>query len=768
MYQARSYNGQIRISKLYATEIFKNGVALSDIATGGALTLSAIPNFPAQKIDSGIFQVGLHACDIDPTSNSSFDIGSSNAQWKNLYVKDIYRDGRLLSTSASNVTPGNYSMGTFATDVVPVGDQSLGTQIDRWDGLHANNADLSSLSVSDSIQVHSGANFTVFAPVIPGSNAAYDLGSASNTWRSLFVDEMRGSNVTLNGSLDARGIVLRGPLVLGSNSVDVTGSIATSGSRASAMYSSICDAMSLSVGTSLTLRAGSTTSISGNISPGSDDVYDIGSASNRWNNVRATTICASTVSTSNLSVPSGGSALFATSLYPGSNSLYDIGTSSNLWRNVYATNVAIGTGLTTSNLTVNGGVSLPAASIPSAAVASLDGSKITGTLAVGSFGSNSITTTGSLTVASGSISGDLSVNGNINVGGRIDYISMSELLVADKHITLASSSNPSDAAANGAGLYIQGSNYATSNSAISLTWNTGANGNYWLPRGGSLAVQGASAPLMVTLSTDSNGSLKILSDDSTNPTRTAAFGVPLLPASSSLNIGSASNAWGTVFASNVNATQLSCSNLIVSGTTSFVTSSIAASAISGLATIATTGAASKLSGVLSTSNIPGIAASKITSGTFTIGSFGTAITTSNNPISAGTGALSCGDITASGPFSLGLNGAASNAAVGPYIMSAPFDTAASSHTIPPPPGGRNQAGLLHVYAKNLVQTYGGSKAGYMRLYFSSLVGDVQNAFGVIESYGPRISVFSATGSGQNCVITTDSDCCVSYRYEGAV
>jgi hypothetical protein len=92
----------------------------------------------------------------------------------------------------------------------------------------------------------------------------------------------------------------------------------------------------------------------------------------------------------------------------------------------------------------------------------------------------------------------------------------------------------------------------------------------------------------------------------------------------------------------------------------------------------------------------------------------------------------------------------------------------TTHAISAPPGERNQAGILHVFAKNLNGTYGGSKAGYMRMYFSSLAGDQNNSFGIIETYGPRMSTYTAAASGQACTVTTDADCCVAYRYEGAV
>lgn len=85
MYQARNYNGQIRFSKVYATQLYQNGLPLTAAATGGAVSLSSIPDLPADRIKSGIFCVGDHACDILPTSNSAFNLGSSSNQWNNVF-----------------------------------------------------------------------------------------------------------------------------------------------------------------------------------------------------------------------------------------------------------------------------------------------------------------------------------------------------------------------------------------------------------------------------------------------------------------------------------------------------------------------------------------------------------------------------------------------------------------------------------------------------------------------------------------------------------
>jgi fibronectin-binding autotransporter adhesin len=1242
-----------------------------------------------------------------PGSNDAFDIGASNTTWKNVYASNAYLTGSLTANGATLSAP--LVMGNNSVTLTG----SVASSTNRATAIYSQSNDANFASVNSNFTVQPGATTNFGTSLLPGSNGAHDIGASNTTWKNVYA-----SNASLTGSLIANGATLSAPLVLGSNSVTLTGSVASSGSRATAVFSQSNDANFSSVNSNFTVQPGATTNFGTSLLPGSNDAFDIGASAATWKDLYASnasltgsltangatlsaplvmgsnsvTLTGSVASltnratavfsqsndanfvsvNSNFTVQLGATTSFGTSLLPASSGAHDIGSSNTIWRNVHASNVSLsGTGnfagsLTTTNiypsvnnshsigtssnffqsicgselvaksfiqtpalystgfvgtnhLGVDGGSAVgiryastidstwqtyyaSAGSLKSAAngisCASLDGRNapalrtrvpnttsnsviwenssetclmslapdtgkllVTGpfscaggitssngisvtsgsstfagtltgsnglTIAAGtatfasnlavagpivsaggitssnglsvtsgsstfagalvasnglsvaagsasfaglvtasngltvaagstSFASNltvlgplvasnsivgaSFGTTGAMTAGSGSFAGNVTVNGDFSVGGRIDYISTSELMVADKHITLASSATPTDAGASGAGMYVQGSNYATSNSTISLTWNTGVNGNYWLPKGGNVALQGTSNSKMVTLSTSADGSLKLLSDDGVSAATTAAFGVPLVPASSTMDIGTLSSPWGTVYATSIGTASrlvpvfsstlactslsgstgtftgaLTCTNITATGTVSLPASSLGVAAISGLAAVATSGSAADLStGLLALARVPNLPASQITSGTFSVGAFGSAnISTSGtiggasslsilggitgttgtfsgsvstgaitasgavNPnadstlnlgasgtrwanvyantlsatkytglpskcwnavtqgtwggpggalykiasvpsigdaaggggvritgslggfdVSAGAildctissrgyfvkgslhgfvngtknsadivtyvesngsfsvyikvtgyyvtwdlsvqpaginvnvyepsstnttsptgtlntasvlsvlsavtdttmkatsfgnfsftsnatnltwatlgssnggsiacGNLACANLTASGPsFSIGSLLGTSAVAGGPYIVSGGFDAVGTTHSVPIPPGGRNQAGILHIFAKNLNGNYGGSKSGYMKLYFSALEGDQNNTFGIVESYAPRITTFTAAGSGQGCSVTTDSDCCVSYRFEGAV
>jgi hypothetical protein len=1314
-----------------------------------------------------------------PGSNGAHDIGSSNTIWKNVYASNASLTGSLTANGATLSAP--LVMGSNSVTLTG----SVASSTNRATAVFAQSNDANFANVNSNFTVQPGATTNFGTSLLPGSNDAFDIGSSAATWKDHYA-----SNASLTGSLTANGATLCAPLVMGSNSVTLTGSVASSTNRATAVFSQSNDANFVSVNSNFTVQLGATTSFGTSLLPASSGAHDIGSSNTIWRNVHA----------SNVSLSGTGNfagSLTTTNIYPSVNNSHSIGTSSNffqsicgselvaksfiqtpalystgfvgtnhlgvdggsavgiryastidstwqtyyasagslksaangiscasldgrnapalrtrvpnttsnsvIWENssetclmslapdtgkllvtgpfscaggitssngisvtsgsstfagtltgsngltitagtaTFASNLAvagpivIAGGITSSNgllvtsgsasfsgpLNASSGLTVTAGTttfgsnlavvgpfVTAGGITSSNGLSVTSgtstfaglvtasnglTVAAGStsFASNltvlgplvasnsivgaSFDTTGAMTAGSGSFAGNVTVNGDFSVGGRIDYISTSELMVADKHITLASSATPTDAGASGAGMYVQGSNYATSNSTISLTWNTGVNGNYWLTKGGNVALQGTSNSKMVTLSTSADGSLKLLSDDGVSAATTAAFGVPLVPASSTMDIGTSSSPWGTVYATSIGSASrlvpvfsstLACTSF--SGSTATLTGALTCTSIDTQGSIINTGSGSISGGPLSgtsatltgtltsrsinpasnnaynlgstgsywntfyvnnifagpistqgsalttgpikpsTSNVHDIGSStnayssayfndtlnvsavSVSTGNFTgsitckavntqgsnitsghllptsTGAYdmGTAsndwrnaylsgslaapsatitslltttatltgalacttINTQGSNISAGSGAISggaftatslttgtgsisgstgtfsgsvstgaitasgavnpnadstlnlgasgtrwanvyantlsatkytglpskcwnaitqgtwggpggalykiasvpsigdaaggggvritgslggfesylgatidctissragyfvkgslhgfasgakssvdivtyvetsgsfsvyikvtgyyvtwdlsvqpaginvnvyepsstnttsptgtlntasvlsvlsavtdtttkatsfgnfsftsnatdltwaaqgtsvegsiacgnlaCANLTASGPsFSIGSLLGTSAVAGGPYIVSAGFDTVGTTHSIPIPPGGRNQAGILHIFAKNLNGNYGQSKSGYMKLYFSALEGDQNNTFGIVESYAPRITTFTAAGSGQQCIVTTDSDCCISWRYEGAV
>jgi hypothetical protein len=88
----------------------------------------------------------------------------------------------------------------------------LGTSSGPLDELFVSNA-----TVQSGLSIAEGATITISSGLQPGSNSAYDVGSASNQWKVVYAEE-----ASLSGSLSASGAMLSGDLEMGSNSISFT------------------------------------------------------------------------------------------------------------------------------------------------------------------------------------------------------------------------------------------------------------------------------------------------------------------------------------------------------------------------------------------------------------------------------------------------------------------------------------------------------------------------------------------------------------------
>ncbi|GAQ93683.1 hypothetical protein KFL_018100010, partial [Klebsormidium nitens] len=243
-----------------------------------------------------------------------------------------------------------------------------------------------------------------------------------------------------------------------------------------------------------------------------------------------------------------------------------------------------------------GSNSLTVGSIRSAAIDTSDhdidaGS---GTVSAASLVASDQISTSNLTASTGEFSGGLVVRGNLNVVGSLDYIDSTALSIADKNVILAKTSNPTDALADGAGLFVCGSDFPTSNDAVSFTWNIGSNGDYWLTKGGALAIRSSNGS-NATISAGPTGSLLLSSDDGVHSKATLKFGSSLLPDSSSVDVGSSNDRWGNFYGSNARLSGAITSGSISIGSNSLsLTGPVASSSARASAIYSTTTDATSL------------------------------------------------------------------------------------------------------------------------------------------------------------------------------
>jgi hypothetical protein len=654
----------------------------------------------ALAVNSNASIAGSVTCYSINTQNSNISAGSGSISGGALSGTSAILSGSLSANGATLTPP--LSMGSNA--VYTTG--TVSSSSNRASSVYSASVDAGSLTVNSNASI--AGSVTCYSINTQNSNISAGSGSISG-------GALSGTSATLSGSLSANGATLSAPVNMGANSVYTTGNVGSSSNRTSTMYSANVDTGALAVNSNASI-AGSMTCYSinsqnSNISAGSGSI-----SGGALSGTSATLLGPLSANGATLSAP----------LSMGSNAVYTRGTvssSSNRASAVYSASVDAGSLTVNSNASIAGALTCYSLNTQNSNInagsGSISGGGISGTSASllgqltckaidtqgcnisaggingGAFDGSSMSVgTGSVSGGSGSFSGDVTVSGKLQVGGSIDYISTSELLVADKHVTLAATSNPTDATASGAGLYVQGSNYAASNATLSFTWNQGCNGNYWLPKGGNLALPGTAGSKMVTLSTTSNGALQLLSDDGTSSTSTALVGVSLIASGSNMDLGSTSNAWSTLYASNVGVSAKRVATIYASsidagagafGSNVGVTGSLVAA--NGLAssnglTVSSGTLTLPASSVVNAAIASGLDATKITTGTFGVGAFGgcdisttgtlgagpstlstvscTTLTTNNSNMTVGSGSITSGqhNPTTSATYDLGASATA--------------------------------------------------------------------------------------------------------------
>ncbi|MDD2786171.1 MAG: hypothetical protein PHS79_04780 [Patescibacteria group bacterium] len=258
---------------------------------------------------------GNVASDLTPSANNTYSLGTAALSWKNIYASStaylmgdvytrnvtttgilytgatrlntdtggpfVYVDEPLSATPAAGTRQGyifavgsNYFLDMYAQSTGAANgiqnasvrfyqtlrpDQNNSTDIGAFDGA------VKSLYVSSTSYL---AALDVGGHVIPRADNTYDLGSTTNKWRNLFTTFVSTTNLLATGYVSTTALYVNGTAVTGGGGGDL---------QVTTDLGYVTDNPIQTAGVSTT----------GNILPVTSLSYDLGSSSNRWKDVWA-------------------------------------------------------------------------------------------------------------------------------------------------------------------------------------------------------------------------------------------------------------------------------------------------------------------------------------------------------------------------------------------------------------------------------------------------------------------------------------------------
>jgi len=266
---------------------FNSGVTIDGATTlNGAVTLGDAP--------SDVLTVKGTFANQATSGTATFngDVILGNVSTDTITIKGTFANQATSGTATFNgdVVLGNTDATvTIASqvtgDFVPSANNSydLGSAINKWKDLFVTGtANISKIALS------SIADDGFASHVVPSSNATYDLGSANYSWNSAHVTSLNSGTGVFTGSVDAQSSVTLGSSA--SDTITVKGRFANQATTGTASFNGDVFLGSAQDDT-ITIKG----SISGSIIPDANNLYDIGTADAVIADIYADEISATTV-----------------------------------------------------------------------------------------------------------------------------------------------------------------------------------------------------------------------------------------------------------------------------------------------------------------------------------------------------------------------------------------------------------------------------------------------------------------------------------------
>jgi hypothetical protein len=255
---------------------------------------------------------------ITPSTNGSLNLGSPTNRWDTIYSNTF--NGTFVGTASSSDTIRTVSTTTnstfFPTFVRDNNSNAAYEEVYTDSGISYNpGSDLLSLTnlVVSGISTFGDAstdivtfNSRVGSGIIPSTNGTLDIGSPSNRWDTIYSNTFNGTFVGTASSSDTIRTVsstsstpLFPTFVITNSATDIYQRVYTDGGVTYTPSTDLLTATNLTVtgtgtfngnvifGNSVTDTVSFTSRINSNVLPLVDITYDLGSSTNRWNNVYA-------------------------------------------------------------------------------------------------------------------------------------------------------------------------------------------------------------------------------------------------------------------------------------------------------------------------------------------------------------------------------------------------------------------------------------------------------------------------------------------------
>ena len=277
---------------------------------------------------------------VIPNANVSFDFGTTDLRWRNLYIDVLDVSGNTVIGS-EDTDDVNFNS-KVTSNFVPKTDNAhdLGSSALKWrhvytDQLTATGNTVIGNADADEITLRG----RIISSVIPKTNENIDLGTAALKWRHIYTDQLTATGNTVIGNADADEITLRGRVI--SNVIPKTNNIVDLGTAALRWKSIFSEDLNVSgntiIGSATSDRVEFNARVNSNIVPDGNATRDLGSSSLRWDDLYIHDINAS----GNTTLGSATTDLVSlnarinTNVQPSTNAARDLGSSSLRWRNTY-------------------------------------------------------------------------------------------------------------------------------------------------------------------------------------------------------------------------------------------------------------------------------------------------------------------------------------------------------------------------------------------------------------------------------------------------